>query len=302
MYELGWLNYHHLLYFWSVVREGGVARAAAKLRLSQPTISAQVHQLEDALGAPLLRREGRGLVLTETGRLVFRYADEIFGIGRELLETLRGRPAGRPAELTVGVANAVPKLIVYRLLRPATQGAGAMALVCREGSTDQLLTDLASHGLDVLITDTPVAPHVRVKVFNHLLGESDTAFFGTRAQATSLRRRFPKSLHGQPLLVPTRNTALRRGLDDWFEQSGILPRVAGEFEDSALLKAFGQGDGVVFPAPAAIARDICRVYGVHLIGRTSAVREKYYAVSAERRVKHPGVLAITSAGRDELFK
>jgi len=302
MSDLAWLNYHHLLYFWSVVREGGVARAAAKLRLSQPTVSAQVHQLEDALGAPLLRREGRGLVMTDTGRVVFRYADEIFGLGRELQETLRGRPSGRQAEMTVGVANAVPKLIVYRLLRPATRGPDKLTLVCREGSTEQLLTELASHGLDVLITDTPVAPHVRVKVFNHLLGESDTAFFGTREQAARLRRRFPKSLHGQPLLVPTRNTALRRGLDDWFEQSGIRPRVAGEFEDSALLKAFGQGDGVVFPAPAAIARDVCRVYGVHVIGRTAEVREKYYAVSAERRVKHPGVLAITSAGRDELFK
>jgi LysR family transcriptional activator of nhaA len=301
MYDLTWLNYHHLLYFWTVVREGGVARAAAKMRLSQPTISTQVHQLEEALGAPLLRREGRGLVMTDTGRVVFRYADEIFGLGRELLETMRGRPAGRPAELTVGVANAVPKLIVYRLLRPATHGDEAMVLVCREGSTETLLVELATHGLDVLITDTPVAPHMRVKVFNHLLGESDTAFFGTRRQAAALRRRFPKSLDGQPLLLPTRNTALRRSLDEWFEQSGIRPQVAGEFEDSALMKAFGQGDGVVFPAPAAIARDVCRVYGVHVIGRTSQVREKYYAVSAERRVTHPGVLAITSAGRDDLF-
>jgi LysR family transcriptional activator of nhaA len=301
MSDLTWLNYHHLLYFWTVVREGGVARAATKLRLSQPTISTQVHQLEEALGAPLLRREGRGLVMTDTGRVVFRYADEIFGLGRELLETMRGRPAGRPAELTVGVANAVPKLIVYRLLRPATHGDEAMVLVCREGSTETLLVELATHGLDVLITDTPVAPHMRVKVFNHLLGESDTAFFGTRRQAAALRRRFPKSLDGQPLLLPTRNTALRRSLDEWFEQSGVRPQVAGEFEDSALMKAFGQGDGVVFPAPAAIARDVCRVYGVHVIGRTSQVREKYYAVSAERRVTHPGVLAITSAGRDDLF-
>jgi LysR family transcriptional activator of nhaA len=285
-----------------VVREGGVSRAAAKLRLSQPTISAQVRQLEGALGTPLLRREGRGVAMTDTGRLVFRYADEIFGLGRELIETLRGRPSGRPAELAVGVANAVPKLIVYRLLRPATQGADRFTLICREGSTDELLAGLATHGLDVLITDTPVAPHVRVKVFNHLLGESNTAFFAHRRDAARLRRGFPQSLDGLPMLVPTRNTALRRGLDGWFERAGIAPVVAGEFEDSALLKAFGQGDGVVFPAPAAIARDVCRVYGVHVIGRTSQVRETYYAVSAERRVKHPGVLAITSAGRDRLFR
>lgn len=299
--ELGWLNYHHLLYFWTVVREGGVSRAAERLRLAQPTISAQVHQLEDTLGAPLLRREGRGVALTDTGRLVFRYADEIFGLGRELQQTLRGGPIGRPAQLAVGVANAVPKLIVYRLLRPATQGPTRFMLRCQEGASDQLLGDLAAYGLDVLITDTPVAPHVRVKVFNHLLGESDTAFFGSREQAAKLRRRFPASLDGQPLLLPTPNTAMRRGLDDWFERLGIRPAVAAEFEDSALMKAFGQGDGMVFPAPAATADDVCRVYGVREIGRTAEVRERYYAVSAERRVKHPGVLAITGAARDNLF-
>ncbi|HEX6164006.1 MAG TPA: LysR substrate-binding domain-containing protein, partial [Vicinamibacterales bacterium] len=173
--------------------------------------------------------------------------------------------------------------------------------VCREGSTDELLGELASHALDVLITDRPVAPHVRVKVFNHLLGESDTAFFGTPAQAARLRRRFPRSLHELPTLLPTRNTAMRRALDEWFEREQVHPRVIGEFEDSALLKVFGEGDGVVFPAPAAIARDICRVYGVRQIGTIADVRERYYAVSAERRVKHPGVLAITTAARDALF-
>lgn len=295
------LNYHHLRYFWTVVREGGVSRAAEKLRLAQPTISAQVRQLEDALGAPLLRREGRGVAVTDSGRVVFRYADEIFGIGRELIETLRGQSTSRPAELTVGVANAVPKLIVYRLLRPATRAEPPFTLVCREGSTDSLLADLAAHTIDVLITDTPVPPHARVRVFNHLLGESDTAFFGSAALGARLRRRFPGSLNGQPLLVPTRNTALRRGLEDWFEREQLRPRLIGEFEDSALLKVFGQGDGVMFPAPAAIARDICRVYRVQVIGRTPAVKERYYAVSAERRIKHPGVLAITSAGRDDLF-
>lgn len=296
-----WLNYHHLLYFWTVVTEGGVAKAAGKLRLSQPTISAQVNQLEDALGTALLRREGRGVSMTESGRLVFRYADDIFGLGREMLETLRGRPAAGPALLRVGVDNAVPKLIAYRLLRPATQGAAPFALECREGSTEELLGELATHSLDVLITDAPVAPHVRVKVFNHLLGESDTAFFGPRAQATAMRRRFPRSLDRQPLLLPTRNTALRRALDEWFDRQQVQPQVAGEFEDSALMKVFGQGDGVVFPAPAVIARDVCRVYSVQQIGRTADVRERYYAVSAERKVKHPGVLAITTAARDALF-
>jgi LysR family transcriptional activator of nhaA len=296
-----WLNYHHLLYFWTVVREGGVSKAAAKLRLSQPTISAQVRLLEEALGERLLQRQGRTLVLTDVGRLVYRYADEMFAIGREMMETLRGRPAGRPQRLTVGVANAVPKLIVYRLLRPASQGTDPLHLVCREDNTERLVGELAAYALDVVIADEPAPPHLRVKVFNHLLGESDTAFFAPPRLATRLRRRFPASLHEAPMLLPTPNTALRRELDTWFERIDVRPTIAGEFEDSALMKAFGQGAGLVFPAPAAIARDVCRFYGVKVIGLTDAVRERYYAISAERRLKHPGVLAITNAARDDLF-
>ena len=296
-----WLNYHHLLYFWTVAREGGISRAADKLGLSQPTISAQIRVLEESLGQRLFHRQGRALVMTDIGRVVYRYADEIFGIGRELLETLRGRPAGRPLQLAIGVANAVPKLIAYRLLRPAVEGAEPVHVVCREDNAEQLTTQLASHALDVVIADAPAPPHVRAKVFNHLLGESDTAFFAPRALAARLRRRFPRSLNDAPMLLPTANAALRRALDDWFEKEGIVPRVAGEFEDSALMKVFGQRTGVVFPAPAAIAADVCRLYSVREIGRTAAVRERYYAISAERRLKHPGVLAITSAARDEVF-
>ena len=296
-----WLNYHHLLYFWTAAREGGIAKAAEKLRLSQPTISAQIRLLEGSLGERLFQRQGRTLVMTDVGRLVYRYADEIFGIGHELLETLRGRPAGRPLQLAIGVANAVPKLIAYRLLRPAVEGPQPVYVVCREDNAEQLTTQLATHALDVVITDAPAPPHLRVKVFNHPLGESDIAFFAPAALATRLRRRFPKSLSGAPLLVPTANAALRRSLEEWFEREGLRPHFAGEFEDSALMKVFGQGTGVAFPAPAVIAADVCRFYGVREIGRTSAVRERYYAISAERRLKHPGVLAITSAARDELF-
>jgi len=297
-----WLNYHHLLYFWTVVREGGVSKAAVKLRLAQPTISAQVRQLEESLGDRLFQRHGRTLVLTDVGRLVFRYADEIFGIGRELMETLRERPAGRPQPLTVGVANAVPKLVVYRLLRPVMQDQDAVHLVCREDNAEQLVAQLATHELDVVVSDAPAPPHVRVKVFNHLLGESDTAFFAPAALATRLRRRFPESLRQAPMLLPTVNTALRRDLDTWFEKEKLNPRIVAEFEDSALMQVFGHNAGVVFPAPAAIARDVCRFYGVRVVGQTHVVRERYYAISAERRLKHPGVLAITSAARDDLFK
>ena len=298
---MDWLNYHHLLYFWTVVREGGISKAADKLRLSQPTISAQVKMLEDALGERLFERKGRTLVLTDVGRVVDRYADEIFTVGQELLETLKGRPSGRAPQLTVGVANAVPKLVVYRLLRPATQGTAAVQITCREGHPDQLIAQLATHTLDVVISDTPAPPHVRVKVFNHLLGESGTTFLAGSPLARRLRRRFPQSLNGAPTLLPTFNTALRRALEQWFEAEDLHPQVAGEFEDSALLNAFGEAGLAVLPAPTAIERDMCRNYRLAIVGRTSAVRERYYAISAERRIKHPGVVVITSAARTKVF-
>lgn len=298
---MDWLNYHHLRYFWTVVREGGISKAAAKLRLSQPTISTQVKRLEGALGERLFQRRGRTLVLTDIGRVVDRYADEIFSLGDELVETVRGRPSGRAPQLTVGVANAVPKLVVYRLLRPATEGPEGFQITCREGHPDQLVAQLATHMLDVVISDTPAPPHIRVKVFNHLLGESGITFFAGVPLARRLRRRFPRSLNGAPTLLPTVDTALRRALEQWFEAEALHPSVAGEFEDSALLKAFGEAGRVVFPAPTAIEREVCRHYRVGIVGRTSAVRERYYAISAERRIKHPGVAAVTSVARTKVF-
>lgn len=297
-----WLNYHHLLYFWTVVQEGGVSKAANKLRLSQPTISAQVRLLEESLGERLFQRQGRTLALTETGRIVFRHADEIFGIGRELVETLRGRPPGRPMQLAVGVANAVPKLVVCHLLRPTATLAAPLHLVCREDSVEQLVSQLVLHALDLVIADSPAPPHLRVKVFSHLLGESETAFFAPSAMASRLRRRFPQSLQDVPVVLPSIETAVRRGLNAWFDATGVRPRIIAEFEDSALMKAFAHDVGAVFPAPVVIAEDIGRIYAVRPIGLTSSVREHYYAISAERRLKHPGVLAITAAARDGLFK
>lgn len=297
-----WLNYHHLLYFWTVVHEGGVSRAAEKLRLAQPTVSAQVKLLEDMVGERLFERQGRRLVLTDVGRLVYRYADEIFGIGRELLETLKGRPTGgRPMPLTVGVANAVPKLIVHRLLQPAVSGDHAVHLVCREDSTEALLGELATHALDVVIADVPAPPHVRVKVFSHVLGESDTTFFAAPPLAGKARKRFPKSLNDVPVFLPTPHTALRRALEQWMEAEDVHPRIVAEFDDSALMKAFGQVGTAAFPAPSVIEAEVVRQYRVQPIGRVRAVRERYYAISAERRVKHPGVLAITNTAKQELF-
>lgn len=297
-----WLNYHHLLYFWTVVREGSVSKAAEKLRLSQPTISAQVRMLEQAIGERLLLRRGRTQLMTDVGRTVYRYADEIFGLGRELLETLDGRPPGRVMPLTIGVANAVPKLIVHRLLRPAIEQPATNRLICREDNAEQLVAQLASYALDVVIASAPAPAHLPMKVFNHLLGESTISLFAPAPLAARLRRRFPASLNHAPVLVPTTNSPLRRALDEWFDEEHITPRIVGEFEDSALMQVFGQAAGCVFPAPSAIATDVSRFHGVRPIGRLNDVRERYYVISPERRLKHPGVLAITSVARDQLFK
>jgi LysR family transcriptional activator of nhaA len=295
------LNYHHLLYFWTVAREGGISRAAEKLRLSQPAVSAQVKALEAALGERLLQRQGRTLVLTDVGRMVDRYATEIFTTANEMLETLKGRPSGGALRLAVGVANAVPKLVVYRLLLPAIEGAAPAQITCSEGDPEQLLAQLATHALDVVISDTPAAPRVRVRVFNHLLGESGTTFFAGRALARRLRPRFPQSLDGAPMLLPTINTSVRRALEQWFESEGVRPRVAGEFEDLALLMTFGEGGRALFAAPTAIEEEVLRNHRVAVVGRTATVRERYYAISVERRLKHAAVAAITSAARTEVF-
>lgn len=298
---MDWLNYHHLRYFWTVAREGGIARAADKLRLSQPTISTQVKMLEEALGERLFQRRGRSLVLTDVGRIVDRYADEIFTAGQELQETLKGRPSRGGPQLTVGVADVVPKLVVYRLLRPVTEGGVPTQIACREGQPEELIAELAIHKLDVVISDATAPAHLRVKAFSHLLGESAMTFFAGPRLAGRLRRRFPQSLDGAPMLLPTSNTVLRRALEQWFRAEGVHPRVVGEFQDSALLTAFGQAGLAVFPSVTAIERDVCRHYGVGVVGRTPAVRERYYAISVERRITHPGVAAITSAARTTMF-
>lgn len=298
-----WLNYHHLLYFWFLAREGSLARAAGELRLAQSTVSKQIHQLEGVLGHALFARSGRRLALTESGRVVFRYADEIFGLGRELVATLRDRPAGRPLRVTVGVADVVPKLVAERVLAPALRSAeGAIRLVCREDKPDRLLAELALHELDVILTDAPASPHVSVRAFNHLLGESDVTFFAGAELAARYRRGFPRSLDGAPVLLPTENTALRRSLAQWFEARGVSPNVVGEFEDSALLKVFGLRGAGLFPAPSVIAREVAAQYRVKPIGRVPEVRERLYAVTVERRLKHPAVVAICDAARTLVYR
>ena len=294
---MDWLNYHHLLYFWTVVREGGFAPAAARLRLSHPTVSAQVRMLESRLGEPLLERRGRHVVPTEMGRMVYRYADEIFSLGRELLDAVRSG-GGRPQRLRVGVVDAVPKLVALDLLAPARKNVD---LLVTEGSPERLVGELVGHALDVIISDAPVHVGGAVRAFSHLLGESGTSFFAAPEIARRVRRGFPGTLDGAPMLLPTAATALRRGLDAWLEKHRLRPHVVAEVEDSALLKAFGEeGDGV-FPAPTAIEEHVARAHRVQVVGRASEVRARFYAVSAERKLTHPAVIAIREKARSTLF-
>jgi LysR family transcriptional activator of nhaA len=299
--DVGQLNYHHLRYFWAVAREGSVTRASQKLHISQPTVSAQIRELESALGEKLLMRSGRNLVLTDVGRLVYRYADEIFGLGRELMDALEGRPTGRPLKLSVGIVNVVPKLVAYRILEPALSLPEAVELECFEDRPERLLAELAVHGLDVVLTDSPVPSSVKIKAYNHLLGECGVALFATPELAARHRGRLPGSLQGAPLLLPTSNTSLRRELDRWLERHSISPRIVGEFEDSALLKVFGQSGVGLFPAPVAIAAEVAQQYGVRRVGVLEGVHERFYVISAERRLQHPAVVALSQAARTRLF-
>lgn len=298
---MDWLNYHHLYYFWLVAREGGISRAADQLQLAHPTISKQIHQLESALGDKLFQRAGRRLVLTEFGQEVFRYADEIFSVGRELQDAVQGRSGSRPLRFEVGITDVVSKLVVYRLLNPAFQLGKAVHVVCREGGHDELLAELAVHRLDIILSDAPVGPTAKVRAFNHLLGECGSSFFASAELAAKYRRRFPRSLEGAPLLLPTEQTAVRRDLEQWLYSEDLRPVVVGEFQDTALMKVFGQ-DGVgLFTAPTVIEKEVCRQYKVRVVGRIDAVRERYYAISVERRLKHPAVVAICGVARDKIF-
>lgn len=287
---MDWLNYHHLLYFWMVAREGGLAPAGKVLRVSLPTLSAQIHALEERLGEKLFVRQGRRLALTEYGRLAFRYADDIFSLGREMLEALKGQAA--ETRLTVGVLDVVPKLVVRRLLQPALELKPAPRLVCFEDSFEGLMSELSMHALDLVISDAPVPSGSAVRAYNHPLGETGISFFATEAVAGSMREGFPGSLGGRDMLLPVETMALRRSLNLWFERQGISPRVVGEFEDSALLKVFG-ADGVgVFPGPTIIEQEICAQYGVRVVGRTTEVKEHFFAISVDRKLKSPAALAI----------
>jgi LysR family transcriptional activator of nhaA len=299
--RMEWLNYHHLLYFWTVAKEGSIARACEKLRLAQPTISGQLRQLEETLGEKLFTKQGRGLVMTEVGQVVYGYADEIFGLGQELQDVLKGRPPGRPLRLMVGISDLIPKLVAYRVLRPALEMPEPVQIVCDEGAPEQLLSELAQHRLDVILSDAPVPPAAPVKAFNHLLGTSTVTLYAAPSLAARYRKNFPVSLNGAPFLVPMQDSSLRRSLEQWFEAEKIRPSLVGEFKDRALMTTFGQAGAGVFAAPGAIEKETREHYRVVPIGRIDSIVERFYAISVERKLKHPAVVTITGAAREQLF-
>jgi LysR family transcriptional regulator, transcriptional activator of nhaA len=288
-----WLNYHHLRYFWTVAKEGSLAAAATKLHVSQPSISEQIRELEDALGEKLFRREGRGNKLTDAGRVVFGYANEIFTLGRELMNAVKQRPGARELRFYVGVADSFPKLVTNDILQPVFALPQTVHVICREGNMEDLLAQLAAHRLDLVLADEPASSTTNFKTFNHPLGDSGTTFCAAKALAARLKRNFPKSLHDAPALLPAENTALRRALEAWFRGAGIKPRVVAEFEDLALMKVMAaEGRGFI-AVPSVATDDAVRHYRFQIVGEAEKCRVQFHAITAERRIAHPAVVAIT---------
>ncbi|MBK9116730.1 MAG: LysR family transcriptional regulator [Betaproteobacteria bacterium] len=295
------LNFKHLRYFWAVARTGSLARAAAELHVTPQSISGQLAELEDALGVELTRRAGRGVELTDTGRRIAGYADDIFALGDALVAAARDEAARRSVPLRVGIADVVPKAIAYRVVEPALALAEPVRLVCREGSLAALLSQLALHRLDVVIADRPLPADVNVRGYNHLIGASDLTVFAAPALAMSLPGAFPACLDGAPFLLPGEGSAVRPQLTAWLEAAGVQPRFVGEFDDGALMKAFGQGGSGVFAAPTATAGDIVTQYGVRALGRIGAVVERFYAITTERRMRDPATRAVFEAAQRRVF-
>ena len=294
-----WLNFHHLLYFWMVAREGSLAAASERLHLTQPTLSSQIKKLERTLGVSLFELRGRRLILTDTGRLVLGYAEQIFSLGQELVDVLQQGGDQRRIKLSVGIPDVLPKLVAFQLLGPALQLEKEVRLEITEGKLTDLLVDLAAYRLDVVLAESPLPAGTNIRAFNHKLGDSKLGCFGVEALASKLRAGFPTSLNGAPVLMPTQNTVLRRGIELWFDEHSIQPEIRHEFDDSALTKVFGQEGAGVFFAPLVIKDRICRHYDVQLVGEMN-VTDSFYAISLERRLKHPAVLAICQAARSRL--
>lgn len=294
------LNYHYLRYFWTVAREGGLRRAAERLNVSQPTISAQVKALEEQLGEKLTRRAGRGLALTDAGRRVFDYAEQIFALGEDLVHAV-GDPGGmRPIRVALGVTDSLPKIVSHALMRPAFRLAQPVQVVVTEAPVAELLVQLAAHRLDLVLADEPAPSSVNLRAFNHRLGECGVSFLAAADVAAGLRGRFPRSLEGAPMLLPTHGNALRRSLDQWLQAEGVKPRIVAEYDDGALMK-IAAADGLgVMPIPTVAEGEAVERFALSRLGRTRACRQEFFAISAERKLTHPAVVAISAAARESL--
>ena len=299
---MDFLNFHHLRYFWVTAKEGGLTRAAAKLHVSQPSICTQIQALEAMLGEKLLRRSGRGLVLTEAGQRVFSFAEEIFSLGDDLLNTMKRRSTIGPLRVNIGIADSLPKLMGAELIKPVFHLPQAVQVSCHEWPVPELLSHLATHRLDIVLAEQPASTVTQFKAFNHLLGESGVSFCAEPRMAARLKKKFPSSLHGAPVLLPTPEAPLRRVLEKWFHEQSIQPRLIGEFDDSALMKVVAtQGLGF-FPVPSVVVQETLTRYGVRLIGNAETCQQQYYAITAERRFAHPAVMAITEQAQVALFR
>lgn len=295
------LNFKHLRYFWTVAKSGSIARASEQLHVTPQSISGQLSELQEALGAELLQRSGRGLMLTDAGRRILGYAEEIFSLGDELLEVVRDPKSRATMPFRIGVADSVPKSVAYRVVEPVLHMPEAVRVICREGRLVSLVADLAVNRLDMVVADRPLPPDIKVRAYNHLLGKSGLTVFAAGALAKSLKGKFPMQLDKAPFLLPGDSAAIRSGLEQWFDARNVHPRIVGEFDDGALMKAFGQSGAGAFVAPTAIADYVCRQYEVQAIGRIDEVIEELYAITTERRIRHPATIAMSQAAAQAVF-
>lgn len=294
-----WINYHHLFYFWTVMREGSITAACKKLTLAQSTVSAQLGKLEQTLGGKLFKRQGRLLEATDLGLMVFQYAEKIFPLGQEMMDQIHNRPVVGPLSLKVGIVDQIPKPMARKLLEPALHLDKRVHLICHEGKAEDLLGELALHKLDLVLADSPIRSDLSIRAYNHFLGQCGITFFAADELAKAVTDNFPQSLDKVPMLMPMAMTTLRCALDQWFEKLSIRPKIVAEFQDNALLAVFGQAGDGVFVAPTTIESEIKNQYQVRIIGRCPVIKERFYAISVERILKHPAVVAISDIARHE---
>lgn len=295
------INYKHLRYFWMVAKEGSIAKASKQLFLTPQTISGQLTLLEEQLGTSLFKRVGRNLQLTEEGKVVQSYANDIFSLGNELQEVLKNQTGNLRQPLIAGIANSIPKSIAYHLLEPSLSLDEPVQLICREDNLTMLLTELAAHKLDIVISDRPLPETISVKCFNHRLGKCGMTFFGTSNLVKTAKEGFPACLDTMPILLPGSASSIKNKLLHWFERNDIAPEIVAEFDDGALMKAFGKKGAGIFAAPSATAEEVKDAYNVEILGETNDITESFYAISIERKIKHPGVVAILNEAREHLF-